>query len=504
MSSELYYIGQNVSEVSKDVIDVKVDSDTEEVRERAFEECRHLRSVIFPQDGGGCVEAIGFHAFFGCESLRDISIPDTVIFIGHGAFGDCRSLVAADLPEGLQDIMQETFYFCESLETITIPSSVVGIGQQAFEGCISLESVNFVSTKGLYKIGRWAFSDCSSLRRFDMPSTVRVIENETFRRCTNLEVLNLPEGALHEIYGLAFWRCESLTCVRIPSCVETIGLLAFLDCTSLLSVELARKGQLCVLEDRVFEGCTSLLNLWLPATEVQSFSDCTALQSLFPNEDGIQMTNALASRFDALPIHGASYFDGFELRLKDSLLLLDESDSTADSVDCLGMNVFHILALATKQDVIVFEFLSQKITPKLLNERDRNGCTPADYLCANLSADTTAMIIEFVIRITIAENIPYLGLALWREHMEMHMRSFQHVGRREKSSAFRRLRSRYDFYERKEALSLLELAVWKVRIMQIADCVDTPTGRDECRINCRANIVISQAISYLEPIEYLD
>ncbi|CAJ1965701.1 unnamed protein product [Cylindrotheca closterium] len=498
-SFELDYIGQNVSEVSKNVVEIKVDSDTEDIRERAFEECRHLRSIVFSADS--CVEAIGFHAFFGCESLRGINIPCSVNFIGHGAFGDCRSLVAVDLPGGLQDIMKETFYFCESLETIKIPSSVVRIGQQAFEGCISLESVKFLSTMGLCKIGSWAFSDCSSLRRFDMPSTVRMIENETFRRCTGLEVLNLPEGALREIHSLAFWRCESLTCVKIPSCVETIGLLAFMNCTSLLSVEMARKGQLAVVEDRVFEGCTSLLNLWLPKTEVQSFSHCTALQSLLSDQNGMQMTNTLASRFDSFPIHGAAYFDGFEFGLKDFLLVLDESDSTADAADCLGMNVFHILALATKQDVVVFEFLSQKIPTELLNECDKNGCTPMDYLCTNLSADTAA-VIEFVIRSTISGNIPYLGLSPWREVMERHVRSFRNVGRREKHSAFRRLRSKYDWYARKEALSLLELAVWKARIIQVeTDYVDGPIRRDERRINCGADIVILQVISYLQPIE---
>lgn len=330
-----------------------------------------------------------------------------------------------------------------------------------------------------------------------MPSTVRVIDGETFRRCTNLVNLNLPEGGLCEIFALAFWGCESLTSVRIPSCVEIIGMFAFLDCTSLLSVELARNGKLAVVEDRAFEGCTSLVNLWSPATEVQTFSNCTALNLLLPEEDGAEMTKVLASRFDTLPLHGASYFDVFELGLKDAVFSDDENGFTADLRDRLGMNVYHILALSTKQDTSAFELLSRRISKNLFNEKDRNGCTPMDYLFSNLSADTERTV-EFVVNTTIAECIPYLGLSRWREDIELLLRSFRQVNRRGQRAVFRQLRSKFELYQRKETLSLLDLAVWKAQFKQVAHL---PGGRKDCRINCGADIVISHVMHYLPLIE---
>ena len=43
------------------------------------------------------------------------------------------------------------FYYCESLETIEIPNSVEEIGKEAFEGCSALKSIKI--PKSVKKIG---------------------------------------------------------------------------------------------------------------------------------------------------------------------------------------------------------------------------------------------------------------------------------------------------------------------------------------------------------------
>ena len=53
-----------------------------------FDRCTSLASVSIPNS----VMEIGDGAFFGCTSLASVSIPESVKRIGEGAFGGCTSL----------------------------------------------------------------------------------------------------------------------------------------------------------------------------------------------------------------------------------------------------------------------------------------------------------------------------------------------------------------------------------------------------------------------------
>lgn len=64
---------------------------------------------------GKTVTAIGDSAFYFCDSLTTVSIPDSVTSIGDGAF-----------------------YYCDSLTSVSIPDSVTSIGDYAFGDCSNL------------------------------------------------------------------------------------------------------------------------------------------------------------------------------------------------------------------------------------------------------------------------------------------------------------------------------------------------------------------------------
>ena len=84
----------------------------------------------------------------GCESLRNISLPEGVTEIGNDAFNGCSSLDAIDIPTTLQSIGSGAFNGCSSLDGIYIPYATTFIGFNAFSECDSLVSADFECTDG--------------------------------------------------------------------------------------------------------------------------------------------------------------------------------------------------------------------------------------------------------------------------------------------------------------------------------------------------------------------
>lgn len=77
---------------------------------------------------------------------------------------------------------------------------------------------------------------------------------------SSLTNLKLPEG-LVSIGNCAFQYCRALKSLEIPSSVKSIGNCAFFDCTSLTSVEIPSEG--ANLGKEVFYGCSSLSYLYI-------------------------------------------------------------------------------------------------------------------------------------------------------------------------------------------------------------------------------------------------
>jgi hypothetical protein len=94
-------------------------------------------------NGGEGLEDIGDYAFYGCTSLREITIPPAVKAIKEKAFWGCSQLTTVNLSEGLEQIGKRAFGRCISLQRIVIPSTVIAIHKKACYHCTSLTHVEF-------------------------------------------------------------------------------------------------------------------------------------------------------------------------------------------------------------------------------------------------------------------------------------------------------------------------------------------------------------------------
>ena len=103
----------------------------------AFSGCSNLASVNIP-DG---VTSISNGTFWSCSGLTSVTIPDGVTSIGNYAFYGCSNLASVTIPEGVTSIGNYAFAYCSSLTSAIVPNSVTKMGISVFDNCDNLESL---------------------------------------------------------------------------------------------------------------------------------------------------------------------------------------------------------------------------------------------------------------------------------------------------------------------------------------------------------------------------
>jgi hypothetical protein len=133
---------------------------------RAFYNCDSLTSVTIPDS----VTTIGDLAFYECYSLTSVTIGDSVTTIGDMAFYNCSSLTSVTIGDSVTTIGEWAFGDCSSLTSVTIGDSVTTIGEGAFYGCDSLTSVYCEATTPPSLGGSYVFDDNASDRTICVPA----------------------------------------------------------------------------------------------------------------------------------------------------------------------------------------------------------------------------------------------------------------------------------------------------------------------------------------------
>ncbi len=212
---------------------------------------------------------IGNGAFFHCDRLMSVVLPDSVASIGESAFYGCESLQSISIPSGVTAIGNGAFSLCASLRDIIIPGSVKSIGASAFDGCLSLDSLTVAEDNPVFEVTGGVLFD----------KTQKLLH--TYPQSLPSESYQVPEGTLH-IGSLAFASCPNLISVTIPDSVSDIGESAFYGCAKLESVSLPRG--ITRLEASVFAACLELKSITIPdgvrSIGSQAFYNCAELKQV--------------------------------------------------------------------------------------------------------------------------------------------------------------------------------------------------------------------------------
>ena len=233
-----------------------------EIANRAFRYCSSLKQINLPDS----VRTIGERSFSDCIELANITIPDSVTQINNNAFTCCSKLNNLVLPNSITTIGAEAFYNCVELSNLEISNGVTTIGIDAFENCPISEvkmpatAISYVDKANLVKveitggteIEDFAFSGSNFLEIVTLSKTIRIIGMNAFNGCEYLTDIKFNDG-LNSIGDFAFSGCKLLTKVELPNTVTTLGQCAFEDCINVSYVNLS--NSLTCIGSGVFNNC---------------------------------------------------------------------------------------------------------------------------------------------------------------------------------------------------------------------------------------------------------
>ncbi len=267
---------------------VQLNDGLKEISSFAFSECSALSEIDFPDT----LTKIENNAFYECTSLVSVNIPDSVVFIGNSAFSSCSSLREAIFSNSITTLNSYVLGFCDSLQHFEVPNSVTNIEECAITWAEEMVSITIPSS--VKTIKPFAFQSCNDNmtiyceanskpngwdEKWNNTSSVgdnkyKVDWSKVANVGSNWEdsIFEIEDGVLKKYKG-------NQARVVIPDSVEKIGLFAFDDCESIVSVEF--NDNLKSIDAYAFSGCSSLREIRFPeglrSIDDNAFAFCASL-----------------------------------------------------------------------------------------------------------------------------------------------------------------------------------------------------------------------------------
>lgn len=144
------------------------------------------------------VEFIGRNSFWNCQSVKEVTLPKKLREIGYNPFVGCPNIVFKNFSKNFH-VVDGVLYnkdfskiICypanKAIGSVKIKDSVIQLERGAFSGCdkmtqISLHNINFINKN--------SFSNCSNLTEIYLSDFVYYIGEYAFNGCVNLKKVNL-------------------------------------------------------------------------------------------------------------------------------------------------------------------------------------------------------------------------------------------------------------------------------------------------------------------------
>ena len=129
--------------------------------------------------------------YYRNQSVSAVTIPEGTTEIGRFAFSR-SSLRTVTIPEGVTVIDYAAFYHCDNLDNVILPDTVNTVGAKAFTHTGWLDDFEENSMDDFLISGDILVAYKGNLPEVVIPDGVRVIAEEAFRNHTELKKVHLP------------------------------------------------------------------------------------------------------------------------------------------------------------------------------------------------------------------------------------------------------------------------------------------------------------------------
>ncbi len=263
-------------------------------------------TVSVPEEiDGKTVKGIDSNVFNGCDTIKEIILPNSITSVGKRAFYNCTALEKINIPDGVAIIYDETFEGCENLKSISIGSLMstlenIPYSQKSIEEINVSENNHYFSSENgvLYNkdktevivvpdstltefiipdsvtnIRSGAFDDCNMLERITLGAGITTLENIPYT-LSCVEQINVSEdnlyysaenGILYDKTKTVLIKCpkSDITEMVIPETVVAVSGSAFTGCTALSTVKLGEN--VTSIGNNAFYGCNQLSEIVIPS-----------------------------------------------------------------------------------------------------------------------------------------------------------------------------------------------------------------------------------------------
>lgn len=223
-----------------DAINYLITSLADKTVEVTLGDNKYSGDIVIPEtvtynDTEYSVSEIENYAFWGSNSLRSVTIPNSVTKIGGGAFYKCYSLNKVTSFNLEPPTIQYTAFDYTPVKTIFVPSEAIS----AYKSAVVWKEYNIedIANKDfLYIKVDGCYYRVTSIA--DKTVEVTVGDNEYSGDIVIPEVVTYDgsEYFVTEIGDYTFYECQGLQSIAIPSSVTYIGADAFYQCANLNSI----------------------------------------------------------------------------------------------------------------------------------------------------------------------------------------------------------------------------------------------------------------------------
>ncbi|MBR4072226.1 MAG: leucine-rich repeat protein [Clostridia bacterium] len=241
LSDSITYISAFAFSSCENLKSINLSDKIEYIGRGAFQDCKSLKKAYV----GKYIEEIHMYTFKN-SGITEITIGEKVNYVGYESFMNSK-LTSVNIPASVTEIAYFAFFGCEDLININMPDTLVELGGHSFgatkwynnkpEGMVYLgtslynykgdipEGTELYVKPGTLAIAGHAFENgCHNSWYWDYEQDERY-QKELYDR-SGLQAIHIPEGV--EFIGeSAFYGCDNLKEIYLPASLKRIGTSAF-------------------------------------------------------------------------------------------------------------------------------------------------------------------------------------------------------------------------------------------------------------------------------------